>query len=1080
MEACATADDGFGNLVAVCPLPFVEWNPALHVTCWSPAAETQFGWRAADVVGCTCEEWRFIPASERGRSLDTLKAALGGQSSHPVFQGRIKNRDGETITCRWHIGTRPDGTGQIRGLFAYIVPCTDSDDPARASAQNWQRFFRGSKLGLALHDTRSNRVLEANPAYARLHGYTIEELRGKRIDELYPESEQEALRFFLQRADAEGEISFESVHLRRDGSTFPVLMGMTSITDEQGVPVERYVSLIDISDRKTAEERLRVLSQAIEQSPESIVITNTLAEIEYVNSAFTRKSGYTMDEVLGKNPRILHSGKTPRATHLSLWDSLSKGEPWTGEFCNRSKHGDEYFERATISPIHDDKGAISHYVAIKQDITEQRRLTEELARYREQLEHLVEQRTRELREALHAASTASRSKSDFLATMSHEIRTPMNGVLGIVDVLAHTPLTEDQQELVSTMRQSAESLLSLIDDILDFSKIEAGHLALDIQPEQTEAMLDEILDTLQPLAVAQRVDLRVFAHPGIPSLIRCDRLRLRQIIFNLAGNALKFSSGQARRGQVIVRIEVSDEQKLRLSVADNGIGMTPEQLDTVFEPFRQAEHATTRRFGGTGLGLTITQRLVDAFGGRIQIDSTPGSGTLVCVDLPLETVDSAEEAAEQALAGTHCVIALSDASAAHDWQIYLCFAGADVSIAADLEDAIQRIADASGSKRVLITDSPLPAHQTDSWRRLSVTGRAGLIVVGHGIRQNPREEAERTYSIDLEAARRRNLVEAVRLASSAEPGSRTLGPEARSNSGRYLERKLITPALSARLAPVLVVEDHDINRKIIGRQLELLGLRYFMAGNGLEALQALESADYSLMLTDLHMPEMDGYTLTRTVRSSEPGERRLPIIAVTANALRGEEQHCLEVGMDAFLVKPVQLEALAHAIASVLPPQKDQPTSSSQMTVGAQAEQPARQQIPALEPSTPALLDPAILRELVGGDPDMVLEFLEAYATSARRTADEILDAIAREDWSGASGAAHKLKSASRSVGANALGELCATMETLARASDANAMQALLPRFEPLVLDTLRLVSQTLEPTESGTLQQQPTERGRQ
>lgn len=1078
MEACAPADDDFGKLAAVCPIPFVEWDATLHVTRWSPAAESRFGWLAADILGCTAEDWHFIPASERGRSLDRLKATLAGRSSGAAFHGRIRNRDGAKIACEWYIGTRSDRTGRIRGLFAFIAPCTDSDDRARTSAQNWQRFFRGSKLGLALHDTRSNRVVEANPAYARLHGYTIEELRGKRIDELYPESEQEALKAFLQRADTDGEVSFESVHLRRDGSSFPVLMGMTSITDEQGEPAERYVSLIDISDRKTAEEKLRVLSQAIEQSPESIVITNTLAEIEYVNPAFTRKSGYTPDEVVGKNPRILHSGKTPPATHRSLWQALSRGEPWTGEFHNRSKHGEEYLERATISPIHDEKGAVSHYVAIKEDITEQRRLTEELARYREQLEHRVEQRTVELREALHAASEASRSKSDFLATMSHEIRTPMNGVLGIVDVLAHTPLSEDQRELVSTMRQSAESLLALIDDILDFSKIEAGHLALDMQPESTEAMLDEIWDTLRPLAAARGVDLRVFMHPGIPARILCDRLRFRQIIFNLAGNALKFSSGQARRGQVLVRIGFNAKEGLVLSIADNGIGMTRDQLETVFEPFRQAEQATTRRFGGTGLGLTITRRLVDTFEGSIQIESALGKGTSVRVTLPLQAMEATDEATDRMLGDIHCVIALSDACAARDWQTYLRFSGVEVSIASGLEDAMQRIAAAPGYKRVLITDSPLPADKTDSWQQLSTRGRPGLVVVGHGIRQNPRMEAERTYSIDLEAARRRNLVEAVQLAAGSVPASGTYGPEARATTGLQPARAALAPELAARLGPILVAEDHDINRKIIGRQLDLLGLRYSMAGNGVEALQALEKSEFSLMLTDLHMPLMDGYALVTTVRQAERAGTRLPIIAITANALRGEEQRCRSLGMDAFLVKPVQLEALARAIESVLTKGMDQPTD--QVGASSPAGHPAPQKTKEAEPPAPALLNTAILEELVGGDPDMVLEFLEAYTVSARRTGDELQEAVVEADWSGAAGAAHKLKSASRSVGANALGELCATLEKLGRNGDAKAMQTLLPDFEPLLCETLRRVGQTLEEAPPGDISQQSTRRQRQ
>lgn len=1048
-------------LIDASPTPFVEWTPELRLSRWSSAARALFGWDETDLLGRAPAASPFLSGEDLALCTGALRALTRGEPAAPAFRATVICRNGSPLVCRWHIRAQYEESGALKALFAFIAPLPSPVGSVGASAKHWQRFFRGSHLGLAVHDALNNRIIEANPAYARLHGYTIDELRGMRVEGLYPEDEQESLRHYLGRADTEGEVSFESWHVRRDGSTFPVLMGMTSITDAAGRPIERYVSLIDITDRKTAEERLRVLSRAIEESPESIVITNIRAEIEYVNPAFTRKSGYAMDEVLGRNPRVLHSGKTPPETYLSLWQTLARDEPWTGEFHNRNKNGDEYLERAKIAPIHDGAGRVSHYIAIKEDITEQRRMMEELAKYREQLEQLVEQRTHELRDALHAANEASRSKSDFLATMSHEIRTPMNGVLGIVEVLAHTPLTEDQRTLVATMRQSAESLLALIDDILDFSKMEAGKLTLEFRPEQMEAMLDEIADTLQPLAAKQGVDLRIFAHPGLPDRVLCDRLRFRQIIFNLVSNALKFSSGQACRGQVLVRFEVVDDHRLGVSVTDNGIGMTPAQLETVFEPFRQAEQDTTRRFGGTGLGLTITRRLVDAFEGHMQIESLPGHGTSVRVALPLRIVEGGDEANEQTLNDTCCVIALTDASAASDWSTYLRFAGARVSIATSLEGAIHELADAQGDKRVLITDRSLSAGLAGSWLAVSNAARPGLIVVDHGRRQTPREESHRSYAIDLEAARRRNLVEAARLAAGGEPGPRTVGPNTRKNP----DQALLSPSLAARLAPVLVVEDHDINRKVIGRQLELLGLRYSMAANGVEALRALDKEDFSMMLTDLHMPLMDGYALVTAVRQAERTGTRLPIIAITANALRGEEERCRSVGMDAYLVKPVQLEALARAIRSVVSTPEDPP--DDQDGTSAPAEYAIQHASPKPEPLSPAVFDPAILKQLVGGDPGMVLEFLEAYSTSARRTADELLGAVARQDWSGAGAAAHKLKSASRYVGANALGELCATLEALGRAGDGSAMQALLPYFEPLVGETLRMAGKAARPTES-------------
>ena len=1051
------------SLSEVCPLPFVEWDTALHVARWSHAAEADFGWCGAEVLGQPPEEWRFIPASELGRTLEALKEVITFGSRTVDFHGRVRNRDGATIACKWYIGARPDDAGCAHHLFAFIVPSADSDKPAHASAQHWQRFFRGSRLGLALHDTRSNRVVEANPAYARLHGYTIAELRGKRVDELYPESEQDALSAFLKRADSEGEISFESVHVRRDGSRFPVLMGMTSITDDKGEPVERYVSLIDISDRKAAEEKLRILSRAIEESPESIVITNTHAEIEYVNPACIRKSGYTLHELLGQNPRILGSDKTPRDTYASLWETLARGTVWTGEFRNRNKDGHEYLERATISPIHDDTGTVTHYVAVKEDITGQRRMEEELARHQEQLEHLVETRTRELRVALDAASTASRAKGEFLATMSHEIRTPMNGVVGIVDVLARTRLTSDQQDMVGTMRQSAVSLLKLIDDILDLSKIEAGLLATEMQPLALETLLDEIADSLQPMARERGVDLRAFVAPELPALIIGDPFRLRQIIVNLAGNAIKFSSGQSLRGRVMIRAEPGGAHALRLSISDNGIGMSEDELDKVFEPFTQAEQSTTRRFGGTGLGLTISRRLVDMLGGSIRLESTPGKGTCAIVNLPLRVAETGR-CAERPLEGMHCVLYLSEHNAACDWRAYLQDAGARARIATNLGDAIRLLSGSTRGARVLLTDAALSGRLTEAWRQLTSENRPGLVMVGHGMRRNARREADRAYSIDLEAARRQNIIEAVQLAAGGEALKPLRGPALRNTASCNEELLRHLSELALRLDPVLVVEDHDINRKVIGRQLDLLGLGYRMASNGVEALEALAHNRFALVLTDLHMPDMDGYALVASVRETEPSDEHLPIIAITANALRGEEQRCLAAGMDAFLVKPVQLEALAEVVVKVLGATKNPShrVATDEKTAHDLRESAPGVLRPAADESSP-VLETQVLQRLIGDKKQMMIELLGAYRLSAMRSSEEILRAARLADWAGVGAGSHKLKSASRSVGASALGELCEIMEAHGRSSDESAMNALLPTFEPLVQETLKRIELEME-----------------
>ena len=552
------------------------------------------------------------------------------------------------------------------------------------------------------------------------------------------------------------------------------------------------------------EARLRQLSLAVEQSPNGIVITDLDAHIQYVNEAFLSTTGYTREEVLGQNPRILQSGKTPRSTYETLWATLTQGQPWKGEFYNRCKDGREYIEFAHVAPLRQADGTITHYVAVKEDITEKKYIGEELDRHRHHLEELVEQRTTELVEARHQAEAANRAKSAFLANMSHEIRTPMNGVLGMVELLARTPLTPEQHQKLDTIRESGKSLLHLIDDILDFSKIEAGRLELECAPVALRPLVADLCASLEPLASARAVDLSHSVAPDLPDWVLSDEVRLRQLLYNLVGNGIKFARGsEQRRGWVRVRLDPATRPgyTLTLSVADNGIGMSEEVRQRLFRPFGQAETSTTRRFGGTGLGLSICKRLVDLMGGAIEVESTPDLGSTFRVHLPLAPAQAPESA---------------------------------------------------------------PAV-------------------------NP----------DHPAAVTQPTVTEERIAS---PQS---APERR----------------------VLVAEDDEINQEVIQLQLEMLGYRADLASNGVEALSLWRAGRdrYLALLTDLHMPEMDGYTLTAEIRREE-AERaatsgqaeHLPILALTANALRGESERAQELGLDDYLTKPLQLEDLERALAQWL------------------------------------------------------------------------------------------------------------------------------------------------------------------
>ncbi len=904
---------------------------------------------------------------------------------------------------------------------------------ADKAAQRLKSVFEMAALGMAIENAADNTFIQVNAAFANQLGYSADEMVGKSNREIYPPEEYEQLESRLAKAESAGHHSFESVHVRKDGSQIPVAVKIGVQRDHSGRVTARFAGVEDISDRKKTEDQLRKLSLAMEQSPQSIVITSRRAEIEYVNAAFVRSSGYTRAEVYGKNPRILQSGKTPPETYQAQWRALARGETWRGEFINRTKDGREYFEQVMISPIRDPQGDITHYLCFKDDISELKALNDELIAYRVNLELRVEKRTAELAAAKQVAEVANRAKSAFLAAMSHEIRTPMNGVLGLADVLRQSSLSSYQIDLVDTMRESAWSLLGIIDNILDLSKIEAEHLELAKEPVVLRQVVERVGDVLQPLATRKQVELTVYIDPQLPERALSDELRLRQILTNLVGNAIKFSSRPDRGGRVSIRAVAGAGGQLQIAVSDNGIGMSEEVLAKLFTPFTQGEASTTRRYGGTGLGLAICARLVTLFGGTIDVVSVPGNGSTFTVNLPLAFLpaDTTVPTAP-VLDGVHCLVLAGEPGRAQDLASYLTYAGATVQSCQSPAGVSQAFAENASEPLVFVTDLA-PPNDSSGWIKAFGLVEAGFVVIGRGVPRAPEIQFDHVVSLGGDAMRRDDLVHAVAMAAGrVEPDPVQQASSAECAPG---VPSLEEAAAAGRL--VLVAEDDAINRKVIRRQLALLGVACEIAKNGRAALSQWRSGRYALLLTDLHMPEMDGYELAATIRHEEGESSRIPIVALTANALRGEDARCKAAGMDDYLSKPVQLEALRAMLVDWLPAEAKQAQPLLACPFHANG-------------STPALptLDTAVLAELIGDDPSMIAEFLQDFLVSASAAAIEIRSAFAASAWNEVGAVAHRLKSSSRSVGALALGEICEGLEDAGRSSNGQVVDACMPDLE--------------------------------
>ena len=382
----------------------------------------------------------------------------------------------------------------------------------------------------------------------------------------------------------------------------------------------------DITERKQAELQLHKLSLAVEQSPESIVITDLQGRIEYINEACIRNTGYSRRELIGANPSVLQSGETPPESYQALWQCLSQGQTWKGEFYNRRKDGSHYVELAFVTPLRQPDGSVTHYVAIKEDVTEKKRLGRELDKHRHHLEELVEERTAQLAEAQRRAEAANLAKSSFLANMSHEIRTPMNAIVGLTHLLRRASPRPDQADKLVKIEAAAQHLLSIINDILDLSKIEAHHLELERTDFPLSAIVDHVYSLVAESARAKGLQLSVECD-AVPTWLSGDPTRLRQALLNYVGNAIKFTE----QGRVVLRAELlqqeGDKVLLRFAVEDSGVGIAADKLSGLFEEFQQVDPSTTRRYGGTGLGLAITKRLAQLMGGDAGVQSQLGVGS---------------------------------------------------------------------------------------------------------------------------------------------------------------------------------------------------------------------------------------------------------------------------------------------------------------------------------------------------------------------------------------------------------------------------------------------------------------------
>jgi PAS domain S-box-containing protein len=1015
----------------------------------SPVVENLTGRPAQHFLADLARWQEVIHADDRAAWLQGLRKLRAGAASQVEY--RVVWPDS---SVRWlhesvRVTRKPDGqTLQLDGILTDFTDRKLAEDRLREERQLLRTLMDNLPEMIYFKDAQG-RYLVDNAAHRRSLGVTSEEqVRGKTIYDFFPPELAEhhnASDLAVLKAGQPAQ-NQEEVLDWPDGKKIYYSFTKVPLHDPGGavtgvVCIGRDVTAARAAQRELAHER-NLLRTLMDNLPDHIFVKDTHSRFMIANRATLHSLGVTsLAEVVGKTDFDFLPRDRAEQFFADEQRLVRTGEPLVNhEELLLDAIGNARWLSTTKVPLRSPDGDLIGLVGISHDISERKTMESEMCRAKD------------------VAEAASKAKSEFLARMSHEIRTPMNGILGMTELALDTDLTPEQRETLQLVLASAESLLTILNDILDFSKIEAGKLQLEPAPFPLRDSLADAVRTLGLRAQQKGLELACHVSPDVPDLLVGDLGRLRQIVVNLLGNAIKFTETgevvvEVRSQELAVRSQESavsseagraDSCVLHFTVRDTGIGIPPDKYQAIFEPFEQVDGSTTRKYGGTGLGLAISAQLVGLMGGRMWVDSEVGRGSRFHFTARFQVVagqDGLQGPVEPTDAHGLRVLVVDDNATHRDilaemltnWRMRPTVVGSAPEALAE----VRRATTAGDPYGVLLVDSTLPPPDgftlAEQLRAEPGNQAATLLMLTSAARAGSIERCRDAgvQATVMKPIKQSELLDTVLAVASADPARRARGVDERARPSAEDVQAL--PPLR-----VLLAEDAVVNQRLAVRILEKAGHSVRVAGNGWQVLQALERERFDLVLMDVQMPELGGFETTEKIRAAERGTgRHVPIIALTAHAMKGDRERCLAAGMDAYVAKPIRARELFEAMEQVL--RAHPPAVRSRLL----------HDLPAAEEGTMvADFDRAAALERCGDDAQLLHELIDMFLTEIRVWMFDLGKAVEAGDAASVKRLAHTIKGAVGTFGAQPAYDAALALETMGKEGNLAGVSAAWARMQ--------------------------------